>query len=101
MDADKLQEIRAKHADAQVLRSKGGEAEIVVRPPTRPEWRRFMSEQRKKQDGALETLLLSCILYPDRPGYEAIFDRRPGLVEAWGGKLLEIAGLDEVQSEPA
>ena len=94
-----LTTLRGEHGEVFSIRSKDGAHEVIVRLPTRPEWKRFMAQSRKKDDNASEVLLMCCIVHPDKSGQTALFARYPALVDSFAAKLCELAGLDEVESE--
>lgn len=67
---------------------------IVVRLPTRAEWARFQSQlgDDKRISKAMEQFVRDCLVYPDKPAFEAMLDARPGLASTWGKTLGEKAG---------
>lgn len=74
-----------------------GEVEIVIKRPSRGEYKRFRSmlfDDGLKQD-ALETLARNCVAYPEPEGFSALLEERPGIAETIGGKLVDLAGLEK------
>ena len=89
-----LDRLRAEHGDDLHLFEAAGVA-VVVRPPLKAEYRRFRaksSEERTRPD-ALEELARGCVLHPGRAEFEKILERKPGLADVFGAKLLELAGI--------
>ena len=50
--------------------------EVVVRPPTRPEFQRYRTRLRDQrwQGSAVEELITACVVVPDRNGFQALLD---------------------------
>ena len=92
-----LTTLRGEHGEVHSIHSKDGAHEVIARLPSRPEWKRFMAQSRKKDENASEILLLGCIVHPDKAGQTALFARYPALVDSFSAKLCELAGLDEVE----
>jgi hypothetical protein len=71
----------------------GGDT-VVVNPPSRAHWRRFKTAARdeKKRGDALEIILRDCLLHPEPHAFEAMIEKRPGLVEVFAEEVLELAG---------
>jgi hypothetical protein len=89
---EKLEELRAKHRE--LFQFTQGDVTVVATPPNRHLWKRFRTQMMddRRQSDAMENLVRDCVLYPDRAAFEAILERRPGLVEAFGKQLQELAG---------
>ncbi len=53
-----------------------GEREVIIRPATRPEWKRFKARQRDPQwqPESTEELITACVVYPDARGFQALLD---------------------------
>jgi hypothetical protein len=71
------------------------EFECMVKRPPRGEWKRFraMSSDEAQRSEALEMLTKACIVHPPLPEFMKLLDQRPGLTEAIGAELVEVAGL--------
>ena len=70
---------------------------ICVRRPSRAEYKRYLAdvgraENHQQRSELLENLLLAH-LESKKDDFEQIAEERPGLVETFGGKLLELLGL--------
>lgn len=78
------------------LRIIGADGEAVIcKAPTRGEYRRFRSMYLDGAQRAMatETLLIGCVVHPDRGELGRLLERRPGLAETFGEKLIAWAGL--------
>lgn len=96
--ADKRAELLSKHADGHFISGPEGH-EVFVNRPSRAAWKRFVKTQddSSKRLDALEQLLKDCLVYPDKPGLDAILDSRPALGGLFGARLLELAGAGETE----
>lgn len=74
-------DLRAKHT--RTCEIAVGDIEIVLRAPTRSEYRacRAQSHDRAKQADAQEDLVRRIVVYPDRKDFDAILDMYPGICE--------------------
>ena len=85
--------LKDKHGpDLHVLSHDG--VEIVVKRPGKAEYRRFRHmtlDERRKEDAA-ETFVRDCTVLPDAKALAAEFEVRPGLIDTFAGKLIELAG---------
>ena len=91
-----IQELEAKHGRIGVVRSRDGKSwEIVLRKPSRMEYRQFRSNVNNPQrhDMAQETLVKQTCVSPDGAGLEALLDEWPGIPEACSRILIELAGM--------
>lgn len=82
--------------ELHVVSSPDTGAEVVVRRPSEPEWRRFRSMvgDDDQRPGALRQLAISSAIYPKGDDFMALLADYPGLAETIGGKLVKIAGVD-------
>lgn len=96
---EQVAEARAKYPEAKHYVV--GKDEVVVRPPNRSEWRRFkraLTDDSKKADAA-EQLLSDCCVLPSKDELAAMLERRPGLAEIFGGKVMLLAVGEEGAQE--
>lgn len=95
LNPETIANLKEKHSDIYLLEA--GEHEVVVRPPTRGEYRRFraMATDDRKKPEAVETLLRDCVLYPESAEIERLLEKKPALADIFGGKVLELAGATE------
>ena len=81
IEQSKLDEIKAKYPRVRVVETAGGT--LVLRSPTRAEWRKFkalvLSDDVQAQIGAQETLLFDTVVYPSKEEFGAMLDRYPAL----------------------
>jgi len=76
--------------------------EVVVRPPTRPEVKRYRSRLRDPMWAAeaVEELITSAVVYPDVKAFQALLDEHPLLCEGIGNmpEVAKMLGLATRQS---
>lgn len=91
IDKALLEQLRAQHGDVFEL-TEGGET-VVVKRPSRGDYRRFRQDRQddKRRAMALETLFEACLVHPELDALEPVLDRKPALADVFGGRLLEIA----------
>jgi hypothetical protein len=94
---EEIERLREAHEEIAVLVYK--DQDIVLRRPTRGEYKRFRatSFNEKSRDTALEDLVRAMVVHPDRSAVERIFDRYPGFAESVSKPVLELAGLVDVE----
>ena len=90
------EDVKAKHPNATelVIKTGTGEIHILVRPPKRDEYKRFLAQaldQNKKLD-AMENLLGWCTVYPDADGLNQLLDLYPAVAPKLAEKTLDLAG---------
>ena len=92
---EQISELELQNPDVIVIDSPFGEA--AFRPSTSEEWDRFLQEQSNLDPAiksrSLNALVFSCRLAPDKPTFEAMIRRRPGLIQAFGNQLMDHCGL--------
>ena len=75
-----------------------GSIQVVVRPPTRVEWRIFRqaanSPSIDKQVSADEQLFALCCAAPDKAAVQALIDRWPALPSSVAPVISKLAGFD-------
>jgi hypothetical protein len=92
IDEATVEKLKAEHGELHLLRASG--AEVVVKPPSRAQWKRFrayVADERRRPD-AVESLLRDCVVYPDAAALDGILEKRPGLAETFGNQVVELAG---------
>ncbi len=92
---DVIERLKAEHGEVYLVEA--GDVGVIVRPPTRAEYRRFraLAMDEKKRADAVERLARDCVLWPDADGLDELLERRPALTEVVGGELLKLAGFAE------
>lgn len=100
MDQTKIDELKAANPGVKLhlLTPEGiNGAEIVVKAPTRAQWKRFKTETQDvaKRATAIETLCLDCVVHPSRTEFEALLEKYPALAQTFAGEIGELAGAVE------
>jgi len=95
LDETTLEQLKREHGELTRL-SAGGES-VIVRNPRRVEYERFRKDtfDEKRRDKSVETLLRSVIVWPSKEEFLELLERKPGLSETFGGKVLEMVGATE------
>lgn len=88
-----LDDLRAAHG-VDITRLDASGVTVVVRAPTRAEYKRFRAESLddKRRADAVENLCRSCVVWPDAAEFSRILDRKPALADIFGAKVLDAAG---------
>ena len=83
------------------------ETEIAVAPvaafrvPSRAAWKRYRAEASSQdpsvKSAAFGPLVFSSCVYPSGAELEAMIERRPGLLETFGGDLIDHAGANHAK----
>lgn len=92
---EQLSELEAKHKRVARVRSKDGEWEIVLRRPTRAEYKQFRTRSHNPGTvaDAQETLARQCVVYPSREAFDALLEEWPAIPEAASGAFSRLMGL--------
>lgn len=94
--AAKAKDARAKKVTLKVM---GETIDVVIRPPTRAEWKSFKqlraNPDEAKSSAANEQLLTFCTIFPDPKGAEfsTLFDQYPGLSDTLWSYAAKMAGM--------
>lgn len=98
IDPKTIVELKSKHGDIYILSSKVAKGsdgyEVVVRGPTDAEWGAYLDEREKHGARAMKMFVLTCAVHPDEDAVRMMFDKKPGLAQVFGARLLEIAGME-------
>jgi hypothetical protein len=89
-----IEDLRVKLGPGVTILEAAGEI-VGVKSPSRVAYSRFreymMDDRRKVQ--ANEALVIDCLVYPPAGSErEAIFDRRPALIDTFANELIKMAG---------
>jgi len=91
------QALKTKHPgeELELLAHPQYEEDAVARPPKQAEWRIFDAKRDANAEGdsAVDFLLDTCIVWPDKKGREQAFERRPGLRDSWLKQIIAITGF--------
>lgn len=93
IDDSTIAALKAEHGEILHLETDYGEAIFRVAKPT--EWQRFLDEvtDAEVRARALKTLVLQCVVHPERVEFERLIAARPGLVQTFGNELTSFCGL--------
>jgi len=91
------QAVREKHPgrdDLEVIGHPKYDDECIARPPTKAEWRMFIAKRSAPAEAPIanDFLVEACVLWPEKAERDALFERRPALLDVWAGELGEMAG---------
>lgn len=92
LDAAKIQELKAKHG-ANIELVELEEQEFVLRPPSYPEFLRFVDETQSgdtQRSVALTNFVFPCIVYPDDA--RQVLEAQPAYITKLSIELQAMAG---------
>jgi len=93
---ERIQELRDKHGEIKVLKTKFGR--LVVKVPPRGTYNRFteavVNDRGNKTTACLD-LIRGSLVYPDVDVLEGILDKQPGYLGRITGVLKRLAGDDD------
>ena len=92
---EQVASIKKTNPEAKLFRAKAIKVDVVCRPPSREEWRRFEREiiaGGQAQAGAIEQLFVTCCLAPKGKDLEELLNSHPALGTAFGLKCRALAG---------
>ncbi len=99
--AAKARELQAQNAALEVVllpAKDRPDLDVLVRPPTRTEWRKsmVMLDDPKTRNDANAWLVAQCVLWPEPRGAEflALAERWPAWVDKISGQLAKLVGTD-------
>ena len=98
MEREKIEALkREKGLDRVAVVRLDSVAEVVLRPPTRAEWRRFkeQGQDAQRRIGAAEQLVKDCVVHPEAAEFEKLLDRYPGIVDRVENVVADLAGIVE------
>lgn len=94
---EKIEELEATHKRIAVVRGNGDPPawEIVMRKPTRAEYKMFRAQLTNPAQApdAQEILVRKCVVYPDAAAFDAMLEDYPAIPEAVGDALRRLIGL--------
>jgi hypothetical protein len=96
-----LTELEAKHKRIGVVTHPDGKSWVVVlRKPTRAEYKMFRSNSNspQKASDAQEIHCRSTVVYPpSKEAFDALLEEWPGIPEACGKTIIELAGMSGLE----
>lgn len=91
--------VKAENPDVELHVLEATGQEVIVRPPTRGEYEVYKNKLADAKPGkrmaANEALVRGVLVYPSIEEFDALLEEKPGLVESYLEKVLELAGLVE------
>ena len=91
-DAKTVEKLKNEHGEIYAVEA--GDSTIVVRPPTRAAFRRFVEKAAGDNTRyvAMENLLRDCVVWPSPADLDGLLERKPGLVAPVAERLVQLAG---------
>lgn len=92
---EKLSELEAAHKRIATVRGRGNTWTVVLRKPSRAEYKQFRSrlnDDRMKAD-AQEALVRSLCVYPSREAFDVLLEEWPAIPEAASEAVLHLMGM--------
>lgn len=92
---EQLKELETTHRRIARVADRNGQWEVVFRPPNRGEYKQFRAKLHNdalKAD-ATEWLARACVVYPSREAFDALLNDYPGITDACGDAIGELAGF--------
>jgi hypothetical protein len=95
---DEIAKAKSDHPDWQLvsLTDERNGDEFLFRIPSAGDYARFKSlvSDETMRPTAMKLLVYACAIYPTGPDFATLALTQPGLVDTFGNKLLEHAGLN-------
>lgn len=95
IDDATIEDVKARHPGVELHLLTSGDAAVIIRRPTRHDYARFRKHTADEhfRELALDSLVRSLVVHPDRAGFDAMLNDRPGLCEEFGAPVVELLGL--------
>jgi hypothetical protein len=100
----KLLEVKAANGGGELLvvETEHEGAEVAAfKLPEAKDWAAYIAARADSNPaistGAAKPLVWTCCVYPDKPVYEQMIAKRPGLVQTYVGELGEFAGANSAK----
>lgn len=93
---DKINELKDEHGPLQLITTDEDDS-IIAKIPSKAVYDKYKTAlfDERKRVRANEMLVRDCLVYPDRPDFNAMIETKPALIETFSTKLLELAGARE------
>lgn len=105
MTPEQLQVIKDKHPGQKLFLLTADDVELVVRKPTRIEYKRFQSQILSKGEeftfDAGEILLRACLVHPDHTQLDWLLEEYPGLLMSLVKSLGELIKVSQTVEKKA
>lgn len=94
LPAGKAKELQDKYGEIAVVKTVLGP--VAFRSCKRAEYERYNSLlfDDKKRPKAFESLVKTCVVYPDANTFESYLDKKPGIVSTCLNAVLELSGVE-------
>ena len=91
-DAKTVEKLKSEHGEIYAVTI--GEITLIVRPPSRAAFRRFVDKSASDtaRYAAMEALLQDCVVWPSPAEFGELLERKPGLVAPVAERLVQLAG---------
>ena len=91
-DAKTIEKLKSEHGEIYAVEVGG--ATLIVRPPTRAAFRRFVDKSANEtaRYTAMENLLRDCVVWPSPTELNELLERKPGIVAPVAERLVQLAG---------
>lgn len=95
LSEEELKTLEDTHKRVAHIVGKNNAWEIVLRKPTRAEYKRFrsMATNETQKADAQETLARSCVVHPTREAFDALLEDYPAAADACASSIMELVGL--------
>jgi hypothetical protein len=95
LSPEQIEELRKTHGRVAVVTGKDDAWQVVYKKPSRADYKRFraMSHRPEQASEAQEMLALKCVVHPSAEALDALLEDYPGIPEASGKALGELAGV--------
>jgi hypothetical protein len=89
---EQIEALRQQHGEVFTYDFDGGEQQLVLRKPSRPEYMRFQKRIEKEDVlAATEDIARFCVVFPDKKTVEQLLANGfPGLLETAGGDAVKL-----------
>jgi hypothetical protein len=94
LSPEDLSKLETEHKRIAHVIGKNAAWEVVIRKPTRPEFKRFksMAMNPAQQADALEHMIRTIVVYPSRAAFDALLEDYPAIPAAFDAQLAELTG---------
>jgi hypothetical protein len=91
-----LEQLKKEHGEIYELSAEVDDKTVrcIVRKPSRAAFSRFARDMLTDPFRAMNNLFFDCLLEPTAQEMQRLFEAYPGLVTAFGGRLMSIAKLN-------
>lgn len=97
LDQQTIDELKAKHGSELELHELGELGDVVIKPPTEAEWRRWserVSDDKDDRVAATHDLVRGCVVHPDGKAYAEMVRKKPAIVQGLSLRVQRLAGAN-------